>query len=140
MSRTKLCIAVVLLGFGFWLEASDIAAAQSNSTIAAEQSCVNAAKQNNNAAAVSACTQALSLAPNNATVALILCAAQTAAANYGPSSNSNGQVPPRYALSPKDETDQFPTVSTWLRARNKLTQSCTAARSVSGRIAKLAAS
>ena len=82
MSRTKLCIAAVLFGFGFWLEAIDIAGAQSNSTIAAEQSCVNAAKQNNNAAAVSACTQALSLAPNNATVAQILCAAQTAAANY----------------------------------------------------------
>lgn len=82
MTRTRLCIAVVLLGYVSWVEAIDAAAAQSNSTIAAEQSCVNAAKKGDNAAAASACTQALTLDPNNAMVALVLCEAHTGQANY----------------------------------------------------------
>jgi tetratricopeptide (TPR) repeat protein len=82
MTIVRLCIAVVVLGFASWVETIGSVAAQSNSTVVAEQSCLNAAKQGNYTASVTACTQALALNPKNATVALVLCAAHTGQANY----------------------------------------------------------
>jgi tetratricopeptide (TPR) repeat protein len=70
----------VVLGLFLLLVTTEVASAQSSSAIAAEQSCVNAVKQSNSAA-VSACTQALALVPDNAMVALVLCAAYAGVGN-----------------------------------------------------------
>jgi hypothetical protein len=81
MARQQSLLAILFL-FSLFV-ASEGASAQSAAVIAAEQSCTNAAKQQgNDAATVTACTEALSLAPNNATMALLLCASQSGVGNY----------------------------------------------------------
>jgi tetratricopeptide (TPR) repeat protein len=82
MIGARLCVAVALLGFASSVGTPGTARAQSNSTVAAEQSCIEASQQGNNAAAVTACAQVMAVDPNNTIAAPVLCGAYTALANY----------------------------------------------------------
>jgi tetratricopeptide (TPR) repeat protein len=100
MIGARLCIAVALLGFASWVGTPGTARAQSNSTVAAEQSCIEAAQQGNNAAAVSACTQVLAADPKNTIAAPVLCGAYAELGNYNAAVTSCTQA---LTLNPQAE-------------------------------------